>query len=251
MAEREFDGRVALVTGGSRGIGRAACVRLAQGGAKVAIGFGGNAEAAAETQKLVESTGGAAITIAADVTDPGAVADMVETCERALGPVDLLFANAGLASSEDHTDLDFAAWRRLMDVNVDGVFHTVMAVKDGMISRGFGRIAVTASIAGLAPRPRLIAYGTSKAAVIAFVRNCAGGFAPSVRINAIAPGLTETDMIASLTPEARANMVETTPLQRVAQPEEIAELAAFLLSERSSFITGQTYVADGGRVTLP
>jgi 3-oxoacyl-[acyl-carrier protein] reductase len=127
-----------------------------------------------------------------------------------------------------------------------------MAVKDGMIARGFGRIVCFASIAGLRPRPAMLAYSTSKAAVVGFARSCSEAFAPAIRINCIAPGLIDTDMpAASLTPEIRQRMVEATPLRRIGRPEEMAELALFLLSERASFITGQTCVADGGRVTLP
>jgi NAD(P)-dependent dehydrogenase (short-subunit alcohol dehydrogenase family) len=121
-----------------------------------------------------------------------------------------------------------------------------------MIARGFGRIVCFASIAGLRPRPAMLAYGTSKAGVIAFARSCSEAFAPAIRINCIAPGLIDTDMpAASLTPEIRERMIDATPLHRIGRPEEMAELALFLLSERASFITGQTCVADGGRVTLP
>jgi NAD(P)-dependent dehydrogenase (short-subunit alcohol dehydrogenase family) len=139
-----------------------------------------------------------------------------------------------------------------MEVNVNGTFLPTMAVKDGMIARGFGRIVCIASIAGLRPRPTMLAYGTSKAAVIAFARNCSEAFAPHIRINTIAPGLIDTDMPnASLSDAARARMVEMTPLKRIGQPEEMAEVALFLLSERSSYVTGQVISADGGRVTLP
>jgi 3-oxoacyl-[acyl-carrier protein] reductase len=127
-----------------------------------------------------------------------------------------------------------------------------MAVKDGMIARGFGRIVCFASIAGLRPRPSMLAYSTSKAAVIGFARSCSEAFAPAVRINCIAPGLIDTDMpAASLDPATRQRMIDATPLKRIGRPEEMAELALFLLSERASYTTGQTYVADGGRVTLP
>ena len=185
MAEREFAGRVALVTGGSRGIGRAICARLAERGADVAVNYVANEAAANETVGLVETAGGRALAVKADVSDQGAVAAMVAEVEAGLGPVDLLVANAGLGDTGDHAHIDYAQWRRLMDVNLDGVFLSVMAVKDGMLARGFGRIVCIASIAGLAPRPQLIAYATSKAGVIALVRNFAQGLAPAVRINAV------------------------------------------------------------------
>ena len=251
MAEREFSGRTALVTGGSRGIGRAISVRLAREGADVAVNYVSDEAAAHETQALVEAEGARSATVKADVSDPGQVAAMVAEAERALAPIDLLVTSAGIVDLSPAPKLDFATWRRLMAVNLDGTFLAVTAVKDGMIARGWGRIVCIASIAGLAPRPKQIAYATSKAAVIALVRNCAAAFAPNVRINAVAPGLIDTEMVAEMEPRARRSMIDATPLERQGRPEEIAEMALFLLSVRSSFTTGQTVVASGGRVVLP
>jgi len=252
MAAKELAGRTALVTGGSRGIGRAVCVRLAQEGARVALNYTSNEAAAREARALVEAEGTDCLLVKADVADPDAVAAMVADVERGLGPIDLLVAAAGIAPTETRGEVAFETWRRIMAVNLDGTFLPVMGLKDGMIARGFGRIVCFASIAGLRPRPAMLAYGTSKAAVVAFARNCAEAFAPQIRINCIAPGLIDTDMpAASLDQATRLRMIDATPLGRIGRPEEMAELALFLLSERSSFITGQTYVADGGRVTLP
>jgi 3-oxoacyl-[acyl-carrier protein] reductase len=252
MSSGDLAGRTALVTGGSRGIGRAVCVRLASEGARIALNYASNDGAAREAQALVEAKGVECLLIKADVSDPDAVAAMVGEAERGLGPVDLLVTAAGIAPAETRGAVDFETWRRIMAVNVDGTFLPIMALKDGMIARGFGRIVCFASIAGLRPRPAMLAYGTSKAAVVAFARNCSEAFAPEIRINCIAPGLIDTDMPArSLTEATRQRMIEATPLKRIGRPEEMAELALFLLSERSSFITGQTYVADGGRATLP
>jgi 3-oxoacyl-[acyl-carrier protein] reductase len=252
MAGGELAGRTALVTGGSRGIGRAVCMRLARDGARVAINYAQNEQAAREAQKLVEAEGAECLLIQADVSDPAAVAAMVATAERALGPIDLLVTSAGIALSEARGEVAFETWRRIMAVNLDGTFLPVMAVKDGMIARGFGRIVCFASIAGLRPRPAMLAYSTSKAAVVGFARSCSEAFAPHVRVNCIAPGLIDTDMpAASLDAASRQRMIDATPLQRIGTPEEMAELALFLLSEQSSFTTGQVYVADGGRVTLP
>jgi 3-oxoacyl-[acyl-carrier protein] reductase len=249
--EKELAGRTALVTGGGRGIGRAVCVRLARAGAKVAINYAANDAAAKETAKLVEAEDVESTLIKADVSDPDQVARMVKEAET-LGPIDLLVNSAGIPEAGPHQEMEFATWRRVMAVNVDGTFLPVMAVKDGMLERGFGRIVCIASIAGLRPRPTMLAYGTSKAAVIAFARNCSEAFAPQIRINTIAPGLIDTDMPAnSLSDAVRRRMIEATPLGRIGQPEEMAELALFLLSERSSYITGQVIAADGGRVTLP
>jgi 3-oxoacyl-[acyl-carrier protein] reductase len=251
MAE-ELAGRTALVTGGSRGIGRAVCVRLAQEGARLGINYARDDEAAQATERLVRTAGAECALFKADVSDPEAVAAMVAEAERTLGPIDLLVTSAGIAPSEVRGAVPFETWRRIMAINVDGTFLPVMAVKDGMIARGFGRIVCFASIAGLRPRPAMLAYSTSKAAVIGFARSCSEAFAPHVRINCIAPGLIDTDMpAASLDSATRQRMIDATPLQRIGRPEEMAELALFLVSERSSFTTGQVYVADGGRVTLP
>ncbi len=251
MAEREFEGRTALVTGGSRGIGRAVCVRLAQSGAAVAVNYAADEGAARETLAAVEAAGGRGAVVRADVADAGAVRRMAAETESALGPADILVASAGIASGAAHDKIDLADWRRTMAVNVDGTLHAIMAVKDGMIERGFGRIVCIASIAGLFARPGMIAYAVSKAAVVALARNFAPGLAPAVRINAVAPGLTDTDMLSTVSQSWLDAMVAETPLKRIGKPEEIAELTAFLLSERSAFTTGQTVVADGGRIMLP
>lgn len=251
MADGEFIGRTALVTGGSRGIGRAICVRLAQEGANIAINYAGDQAAAKETAKLVEAEGARAIIVQADVSVPDQVASMVAKVETDLGPIDLMVANAGVGDAKAHDELDFAAWRRTMSINVDGVFLSIMAVKDGMLAREYGRIVCLASIAGLFARPMMIDYAVSKAAVIAIARNFAPALAPDVRINAVAPGLTDTDMVAAADPAWRQSVIEDTPLKRMATPEEIAEMALFQLSDRSSYTTGQTMVASGGRVMLP
>jgi 3-oxoacyl-[acyl-carrier protein] reductase len=247
----EFSGRTALVTGGSRGIGRATSLLLARAGAKVAVNYVNDGEAADAIRSKIERDGGVAHIVKADVSDPEQIAEAVRATERELGPVELLVCSAGTGERGDHSELTYESWQRVMKVNLDGTFLPVMAVKDAMIRRGYGRIVCVSSIAALRPRPQNIAYATSKAAVIAFVRNCAPGFAPEVRINAIAPGLIETDMVAGMDPARRQAMIEATPMQRLGEPEEIAEMALFLLSERSSYTTGQTLIAAGGRVTIP
>ncbi|MEZ5936376.1 MAG: SDR family oxidoreductase [Alphaproteobacteria bacterium] len=248
---REFEGRVALVTGGSRGIGRAVCLALAREGADIALNYVANQDAAARVKSEVEALGVRCSIHRADVSDAPAIDAMVAGIEDGLGPVDLLVTAAGIAHVGDHTEVDLDLWQRIMKVNVDGTFLPVMAVKDGMIARGFGRIVCIASIAGLAPRGRMLPYSTSKAAVVAFARSCAQAFAPDVRVNCLAPGLIETDMSAAMDEAVRQAMREAAFLKRTGKPEEMAETVLYLLSERSSFVTGQTLVADGGRVTLP
>lgn len=251
MATGELAGRTALVTGGSRGIGRAICRILAREGADVAINYANDEAAAREAEALVVAEGVKCAVVKADVSEPEQVDAMVAQTERALGPIDLLVTSAGMVVPRLGTEVDFATWQRVMRVNLDGTFLPVMAVKGGMLERKYGRIVCIASIAALRPRPLQMPYGVSKAAVIAFARSCSEAFAPDVRINSIAPGLIETEMAAKLSPNARRAMIEGTPMKRIGEPEEIAEMALFLLSERASFTTGQCFVASGGRVTLP
>ncbi len=251
MADKELQGKIALVTGGSRGIGRATCLALAREGAGVAVNYVSNEKAARETVAEIERLGGKAMMVAADVADPASVANMVAAVESGLGPVDLLVTSAGIAKAVHHSEMTFDSWRHMLSVNVDGTYLPVMAVKDGMLERGYGRIVCLASIAGLRARGKMITYSTSKAAVIAFARSCSEAFGPAIRINSVAPGLIETEMGASMGADAMQRIADEAPLKRNGQAEEIAETVLFLLSERSSFTTGQTYVADGGRVTLP
>lgn len=251
MSSRELENRTVLVTGGSRGIGRAICLALGGAGARVAVNYANDRDAADKTLAELEALGAQATIVKADVSEPDAVSGMVETVENSLGPVDLLVTSAGIARAEQHDEMRFEGWRRMLAVNLDGTYLPVMAVKDGMLARGYGRIVCIASIAGLRARGSMITYSTSKAAVIAFARSCAAAFGPDIRVNCVAPGLIDTDMGQSMGAEAVRRLSEEAFLKRIGQPEEIAQTVLFLLSERSSFTTGQTLVADGGRVTLP
>lgn len=249
MTDRLFTNRTALVTGGARGIGRAVCQMLAAEGARVAVNYQRHADAAEETLRLIQPAAERAIAVAADVSHEEDVRRMVETVRRELGPIDLLVNSAGIAESKPHGELTFARWRQMFAVNVDGPFLTTWAVKDEMIARRFGRIVNVSSLAGVIRKPDMIDYATTKAAVIAFTRHCAAAFGPhNIRVNCVAPGLTNTDMARSANPEAVQQLIAAASLGRMAQPEEIASVVRFLLSEESSFVTGQTVVACGGRV---
>ncbi len=244
----EFAGRVALVTGGARGIGRACCVRLARGGAKIALNYVGNHVAAAETKRLVEDAGGVCELFQADVGDEGAFAQAVAAAREKLGPISLLIVSAGTTSVHDHSELTLAAWRETMRVNLDGTFISINQIKDDMLARGFGRIVCLSSIAAVSARARQIDYAAAKAGILGMMRCYAQALGPAVRVNAVMPGLTDTDMVRQLDQSILPGRIAAMPMRRLGMPEDIAEAAAFLLSERSAFITGHTLIVSGGEV---
>jgi 3-oxoacyl-[acyl-carrier protein] reductase len=252
MSNSEFAGRVALVTGGSRGIGRAIALQLARAGADVAISYGTRVEPARETIAAIEALGRRAFAAPCNVAEEEPVERLVAETRTKLGPIDLLVHCGAISNTCDHGELTFERWKETIDVNLHGAFRVVFAVKEEMIRRRFGRIVMLSSVAALRPRARQIHYSASKAGVIALTRCCAEAFAPhNVRMNAIAPGLIDTEMARVLSPAQTESIVAQTPLGRLGTPEEIAEVACFLLSGRSSFIVGQTITACGGRVMIP
>ena len=244
----EFEKRTALVTGGSRGIGRSTCIMLAASGARVAINFANNKDAANETLRMVKELGAEGMIIRADVSSEKDVNNMVKNVSAELGPIDLLVNNAGIAVSQSHLAISFADWKRMFEVNVDGVFLTTWAVKNQMIDQGYGRIVNVASLAGIILKKEMIHYATAKASVISFTRHCSEAFAPhNIRVNCVAPGLTAPAIAQSANPDSINQLINSTPLGRMAVPGEIANVIHFLLSEDASFVTGQTIVACGGR----
>lgn len=252
MVNNDFSGRTALVTGGSRGIGRVCVEMLARHGASVAVNFRTNADAAQEVVETVVAAGQRAIAVQADVSDESQVQSMIETVERELGPVELLVNNAGVFHHVDHEATDIDIWNQTMACNLTGVFLVTWAVKQKMIERGFGRIVNVSSISALRARPNAIAYATSKAGLTGFTKSVAEALAGNnVRMNAIAPGLIDTDILNDVEQSKLDELVAATPLGRIGTREDVADLARFLLSEESRFITGQTLVVSGGRVMLP
>lgn len=243
-----FEGRIALVTGGSRGIGRAICLMLAENGASVVVNYSKNRKAAEETLRQIVAAGARGVIVQADISSEDEVEHMVATASKQLGPVDLLVNNAGMADNAPHGEVHFSDWKRMFEVNVDGPFLTTWAVKDDMVKRGFGRIVNISSLAAVVLKKNMIPYATTKAAVVSFTRHCAEALAPhNIRVNCLAPGLTDTEMGRSANPDMVDQLIAITPLGRMANPSEMASVVRFLLSEDSSFITGQTIVACGGR----
>jgi 3-oxoacyl-[acyl-carrier protein] reductase len=247
-----FANRVALVTGGSRGIGRSTALRLAREGADVAISYASRSKEAEQVVAEILALGRRAMGVPCNVARPDDVARLVSQTRERLGPIDLLAHCGAISKICDHSALSYDLWLETIDVNLNGAFLVVFAVKDEMIKGNFGRIVLVSSVAALRPRKMQIHYATSKAGVIALTRCCAEAFAPhNVRVNCVAPGLIDTEMARTLSDEVSKRIVADTPMGRIGQPDEIASVIRFLLSEESSFMTGETLAASGGRVTLP
>lgn len=252
MTEQSFVGKSILITGGTRGIGRAAALRLAAEGAHVAVNYVSNVDAAKKTVSEILALGGTAVAVQGDVSSPDDVLRMVAEARNVCGPLDMLVHSAGISIVEPASQVTWETWRKTMDVNLDGTFHVVYAMKDEMIKREYGRIVLMSSIAGLRERENQVHYSASKAAVIAMTRCLAQAWAKhNIRINCICPGLIDTEMASTLSPQTQEQIIANTPMRRLGRPEEIANVIRFLLSDESSFMTGQTVVASGGRVMLP
>jgi 3-oxoacyl-[acyl-carrier protein] reductase len=252
MSDPDFENKTVLVTGGSRGIGRACCRRLARAGARVAVNYRSRQDEARETARLVENAGGQAMIVEGDVADERSVAAMVARVNDQLGAIDMLVNNAGIFEYVSHDATTLDQWRRTLDVNLTGTYLVTWAVKPQMIARKFGRIVNVSSIAALRARPNAIAYAASKAGVVAFTKSAAEALIGyNIRINAVAPGLIDTEILQDVDEKALARLIDETPMKRIGQADEIADVVHFLLSEASRFKMGQTLVASGGRVMLP
>ena len=249
----EFTGKTALVTGGSRGIGRATALRLAAEGARVAINYASREQEARQTLDEIVAAGGEAVLAPGDVSQPQSAQSIVSTTRDALGPIDFLAHCAGISIAESTDETSWEVWKRSFEVNADGTYNMIFAVKDEMIKRQYGRIVAVSSVAALRARPRLVAYAASKAAVISLVHSCGEGWAHhNIRVNCLLPGLVDTEMSRAVTtPEQFQQIADETPMKRVATPDELASIVLFLLSDESSYMTGQSVAASGGRVMLP
>jgi NAD(P)-dependent dehydrogenase (short-subunit alcohol dehydrogenase family) len=234
----EFDGKVALVTGGASGIGAATVALLIERGARVA-----------SFDLRADDSPSGALALDGDVTDSQIVADAVARAERELGPLDAVVCCAGTAGESLPTvDVSDAEWRRVFALNCDGVFYVNREAARVMVPRGAGRIVNVASIAGKEGNPMAAAYSASKAAVIAMTKSIGKDLATTgVLVNCVAPAVIATPMLDQMSSEHVDYMVERIPMKRLGRPAEVAELIAFLASERMTFSTGATFDISGGR----
>jgi len=247
----DLTGRAAVVTGGSRGIGRAIVLRLATQGADVAFSYRGNAAAAQATAAEVRALGRTALPIAADVSQPESAEALIKAALEAFGKVDILVNNAGITRDDLIMRMGIDAWREVLETNLSGAFYTLKAVTRPMLKARGGRIVNITSVSGQAGQMGQANYSSAKAGLIGLTKAAARELASrGITVNAVAPGFVLTELTQDLPDALQAQITERTPLGRFGTPAEIADAVAFLVSDEAAYITGQVLAVDGGLVMM-
>jgi len=242
-----LEGKVAAVTGGSRGIGRAVCLELARQGAAVAFSYAGNQDAARETERLCLAAGGRVKSWQADVSDANAVNSFIEGAAAEFGRLDILVNNAGITRDGLSIRMSVEDFDAVLAANLRGTFLCCKAAAKLMLRQKHGRIINISSIAGLRGNPGQANYAASKAGVIGLTKTLAKELAArQITVNAIAPGFIATDMTAAIPDGPRAALLETIPMKRPGSGDDVAAAVAFLASDAAGYITGQVLCVDGG-----
>ena len=242
-----MEGKVAVVTGASRGIGKAIAVKLASKGATVVINYNGSRERAEEVKNEVESAGGKAVIIQCNVADFDACKEFIETVIKEQGRIDILVNNAGITKDGLLMKMSEEDFDKVLDTNLKGTFHTIRAALRQMIRQRSGRIINMASVVGVSGNAGQANYAASKAGVIGLTKTAAREVASrGITVNAVAPGFIETEMTDVLSEDVKENLLGSIPLKRMGQTKDIAETVAFLASDKAAYITGQTISVDGG-----
>src|SRR5216117_204545 len=247
----KLQGRTALITGAGRGIGRATAIRLARDGARIAINFKGNAEAAAEARRLVEEGGGEATLIQGDVSVDGQAEEIVKAALAfGGGRLDILVNNAGITRDNLLVRMSAEDWDAVVDLNLRGAFLVTKAAMRPMMKQRSGRIVNVSSVAGVAGNAGQANYSAAKAGLIGFTKTVAREMATrNITCNAVAPGFVDTDLTHALLQQMEKTILPQIPLGRFGTVEHVADAIAFLASDKAAYITGQVIVVDGGMVT--
>lgn len=242
-----FTGKTAIVTGGSRGIGRAVCLELAAGGANVVFCYAGNDAAAHKTAQDVEAAGGRVLALRCDVSDAAQVDALVSAAGERFGRIDILVNNAGITRDNLLLRMSEAEFDMVVAANLKGAFLCMKAVSKRMLKQRCGRIVNLSSVVGLRGNAGQVNYAASKAGIIGMTKSLAKELASrGVTVNAVAPGFIETDMTAALSESARSAAQGSIPMGRLGTPEDVAKAVAFLAGDDAAYITGQVLAVDGG-----
>lgn len=242
-----FAGKTAVVTGGSRGLGRAVCLELAAGGANVVLCYAGNENAAKETVAACEALGAKAVAVRCNVADSGEVKALMDAAIQAFGRIDILVNNAGITRDGLLMMMKEADFDAVIDTNLKGTFLCMKAVSRQMMKQRYGRIVNLSSVVGLRGNAGQVNYAASKAGVIGMTKSLAKELASrGVTVNAVAPGFMETDMTAAMPEAAKTATLAVIPMGRMGAAEDVAKAVAFLAGEGAGYITGQVIAVDGG-----